>query len=49
MSTQFQIQHIADSYINHTQEALIPSLELALVKDLNSNDRRVFDRSDYPG
>ena len=38
MSTQLQVQYVADPYINHPQEALISSFEFALVKDLNSND-----------
>lgn len=44
MAAKFKVQHIADSHIHHTQKSLIPPLELALVKYLNSNDRRILDR-----
>jgi len=42
MSTQLEVNHIGDTNVDHAQEALIPLLELALVKDLNGNDRGVF-------
>jgi hypothetical protein len=45
MATKFEVQHIADSHIHHTQKSLIPPLELSLVEYLNSNNRRILDRS----
>lgn len=45
MTTKFKVQHIADSHIHHAQKSLIPPLELALVEYLNSNNRRILDRS----
>lgn len=45
MSTKFQVQHIADSYINNAQEPLVPALELALIEDLDGNDRRLLDHT----
>jgi hypothetical protein len=38
MTTQFQIQDIADANVDNTQEALVPALKLALVEYLNSNN-----------
>jgi hypothetical protein len=42
MTAQFQIKHIANTDINNPEEALVPSLELALIEDLNSDDRGIF-------
>jgi len=39
MTSQLQVEHIANFDIHHSQEALILSLELALVEDLNRYDR----------
>ena len=38
MPTELQIQNIADTNIDDSEEALVPSLELALVEDLHRND-----------
>lgn len=45
MSAQFEVNDLADSDIDNTEEALITTLKLALVKDLNCYDRRVLDRA----
>lgn len=45
MSTEFEVQHIADPDIDHTEETLVSSLEFTLVKDLHGDDRRVLDGS----
>ena len=43
MSAQFEVNDLADSDIDDTEEALITTLELALIKDLDGYDRRVLD------
>ena len=45
MAAEFKIDVIAHSNVYDTEEALIPLLELALVKDLNCDDGRVFDHT----
>lgn len=47
MSAQFEVQHIAHSHINHTQETLVLSLELALVENLDGYNGRVLDSTNY--
>lgn len=42
MTTQLKVNDIRDTNVDHTQEALVPLLELALVKDLDGNDGRIF-------
>jgi hypothetical protein len=42
VAAKLKIQVIRYLYIHDTQEALIPSLELALIEDLNCDDRRVL-------
>lgn len=43
LAAQLEIDHICDTDIDDAQEALIPLLELLLIKDLHCNDRRVGD------
>ena len=43
MTPEIQVEHIADANIHHTEEALVPLLELALVEYLHSDDRGVLD------
>lgn len=43
MSTEFEVQHIADPDIDHSEETLVSSLEFTLVEDLHGDDRRVLD------
>ena len=43
VTTKLEIEHIADPDIDNSKESLVPSLELALVKDLDSYHRRVLD------
>ena len=43
MSSKFQVDDIANTNVDHPQESLIAFFELALVKDLHSNDGRVLD------
>lgn len=43
MSTQLQVDYIANFHVDHTKESLIPLLELALVEDLDGNYRVVLD------
>ena len=43
MTAQLKIEHIADADVHHSQETLIPSLELALVENLDGYDRRVLN------
>ena len=45
MPTELQIQDIADTDIDDSEEALVPSLELALVEDLHGDDGGVLDGS----
>ena len=42
MAAKLKIQVISYLYVNDTQEALISSLELALIEYLNCDDGRVF-------
>jgi hypothetical protein len=42
MAAQFEINNLADSDIYYTQKALVTALELALVEDLDGDDRRVL-------
>lgn len=42
MSTQFQVNNIADPDVDNAQEPLVTLLELALIEYLDSNNRRVF-------
>lgn len=43
MSTKLEIDNFGYTDINHAQKALIASLELALVKDLDGDHRGVLD------
>ena len=43
MPAQFQVKNIADTNVDDSEETLIPLLELTLVEDLHSNDRRFLD------
>lgn len=43
MSPQIQVNHIAHTDIDNTQESLVSPLKFLLVKDLNSNNGGVFD------
>lgn len=44
LPTKLQIQHIRNLQVDNAQKALVLlALEFALVKDLDSNDGRVFD------
>ena len=43
MPAQLQVKHIADTNIDHTEEALIPLLELALVENLDGDHRGILD------
>ena len=43
MATQLKVNHIRDTDVDHTQEALVPFLELALVEDLDCNHGGVLD------
>ena len=43
LTTAVQIDDIGDLDIDDSQESLILSLELSLVKDLHRDDGRVFD------
>ena len=45
MTTKFQIYDIADSDIDDTEEPLVPFLKLALVEDLDSDNRRLLDHA----
>jgi hypothetical protein len=42
VAAKLKIQVVSYLDINNTQEALISSLELALIEDLNCNDGRVL-------
>ena len=42
MATQLQINNLADSDIDNTEEALVTTFELALIKDLDGHNRRVL-------
>ena len=43
MTTKFQIKHVANTYVDNTQETLVPSFEFTLVKYLYSNHGGVLD------
>ena len=43
MPSQLQINHIADFDVHHSEEALVPLLEFALVEDLDCNHGGVLD------
>jgi hypothetical protein len=43
MTAEFQIQHVCDFYIYHTEKALVFSFEFTLIKDLNGDYRRISD------
>lgn len=47
MATQLEIEHVTDFDIHDAQKPLVPALKLALVKNLNSNDRRFLDHAVY--
>ena len=47
MTTELQVEVVTDTNVNYTEEALVPLLELPLVEDLNSNDRRFLDRTEW--
>lgn len=42
MTTELQVNDIADFDVHHSEETLIPFLELALVEDLDCDDRIVL-------
>ena len=46
MAPELQVDYVADAHIDDSEEALVPLLELALVKYLDRYDRRVFDSAD---
>lgn len=46
VAAKLKIQVVSHLYINDTQEALISSLELALIEYLNCDDGRVFHRTE---
>jgi len=46
MSSEFEIENVADFDVDDTQEALISTLELPLVEDLDGDDGRVLDRAE---
>jgi hypothetical protein len=46
MAAKLKIQVIRYLYVNDTQEALISSLELALIEYLNGDDGRVLHRTE---
>ena len=43
MTTQFQVNGVANANVDNSEESLIATLELALVKDLNGDNRGLFD------
>ena len=43
MSTQFKVENVADSDIDNSKKTLVASLELALIKYLNSDDGGILD------
>lgn len=43
VATKFQVQDIADLYVDYTEEALIASFEFALIEYLHSDNRGVLD------
>ena len=45
MTAKLEIQVLRCLDIDDTEKALISSLELALVKDLNRNNGRIFDHT----
>ena len=45
VTTHVEVKNIADTNVDDAEEALITFLELALVKDLNGDDRRLFDHT----
>ena len=45
MTAKNQVENVGHLDIHDAQEALISSLELALVEDLNCDDGRVLDGS----
>ena len=47
MTTELQVEVVADANVHYTEEALVPLLELPLVEDLNSNDRGFLDRTEW--
>jgi hypothetical protein len=42
MATKFKVEYITNPDINDTEKALISSLELALIEDLNGDNRGVL-------
>lgn len=47
LTSKLQIQHIGNLDVDHTEKSLVLlSLELALVKDLYSNNASILDRSE---
>lgn len=47
MTTELQVEVVTDANVNYPEEALVPLLELPLVEDLDSNDRRFLDRTEW--
>ena len=43
MPTKLKVKHIADTDIHNAEEPLVTPLELALIKDLDRNDRGFGD------
>jgi hypothetical protein len=43
MAAKFKIQIIGYLYIDNPQKTLVSSFELALIKDLHCDDRRILD------
>ena len=45
MATKLEVEDIPHANVDDTQEALVPTLELALVEDLDSDNRRLLDHA----
>ncbi len=47
MTTELKVEMIPNANIHYTKEALIPLLELPLVENLDSNDGRFLDHTEW--
>jgi hypothetical protein len=45
MSTELEIKHVPNPHVHNTEEALVPSFELALVENLDGDDRGFPDHT----
>ena len=43
MPTQFEVENVADSDVDNSKKTLVASLELALIKYLDSDDGGILD------